>query len=67
MNEAEKELNIEQQMFTKNENINVILKRNIVRYIFIIHNYIYYFITMIIVLYRNILTMVSYSKNLNRV
>jgi len=30
MNEAEKELNIEQQMFSKNENVNLILKRNIV-------------------------------------
>lgn len=30
MNEAEKELNIEQQMFSKNENVNSILKRNIV-------------------------------------
>lgn len=33
MNEAEKELNIEQQMFSRNENINLILKRNIVSYI----------------------------------
>lgn len=31
MNEAEKELNIEQQLFNKNENVNSILKRNIVR------------------------------------
>lgn len=30
MNEAEKELNIEQQLFSKNENVNSILKRNIV-------------------------------------
>lgn len=30
MNEVEKELNIEQQMFNRNENVNLILKRNIV-------------------------------------
>jgi len=30
MNEAEKELNIEQQMLSRNENVNLILKRNIV-------------------------------------
>lgn len=30
MNEAEKELNIEQQMFSRNENVNLILKRNVV-------------------------------------
>lgn len=34
MNEAEKELNIEQQLFSKNENVNSILKRNIVSYIY---------------------------------
>lgn len=34
MNEAEKELNIEQQLFNKNENVNSILKRNIVRCIY---------------------------------
>lgn len=33
MHEAEKELNIEQQMFSRNENVNTILKRNIVSYI----------------------------------
>lgn len=42
MNEAEKELNIEQQMFSRNEDVNLILKRNIVSIIilslyFIIH------------------------------
>lgn len=30
MNEAEKELNIEQQMFSRNEDVNLVLKRNIV-------------------------------------
>jgi len=30
MNEAEKELYIEQQMLSRNENVNLILKRNIV-------------------------------------
>lgn len=37
MNEAEKELNIEQQMFSRNENVNLILKRNIVSFIYIIN------------------------------
>lgn len=32
MNEAEKELNIEQQMFSRNDNVNSILERNIVNY-----------------------------------
>lgn len=36
MNEVEKELNIEQQMFSRNENVNLILKRNIVNYIYFI-------------------------------
>jgi len=36
INEAEKELNIEQQMFNKNENVNLILKRNIVSGIYFI-------------------------------
>lgn len=31
INEVEKELSIEQQMLNRNENINLILKRNIVR------------------------------------
>lgn len=35
INEAEKELNIEQQMFNRNENVNLILKRNIVRGIYL--------------------------------
>lgn len=39
MNEAEKELNIEQQMFSRNENVNSILKRNIVSYIYLIDIY----------------------------
>lgn len=30
MNEVEKELNIEQQMFSRNEDVNLILKRNTV-------------------------------------
>lgn len=37
MNEAEKELNIEQQMFSRNENINLILKRNIVSYVYLLN------------------------------
>jgi len=36
INEAEKELNIEQQMFSRNENVNLILKRNIVSGIYFI-------------------------------
>lgn len=36
INEAEKELNIEQQMFNRNENVNLILKRNIVSEIYFI-------------------------------
>lgn len=34
INEVEKELSIEQQMLNRNENINLILKRNIVRNIY---------------------------------
>jgi len=34
INEAEKELNIEQQMFSRNENVNLILRRNIVSVIY---------------------------------
>lgn len=40
MNEAEKELNIEQQLFNKNENVNSILKRNIVSYFYILYIFI---------------------------
>lgn len=36
INETEKELNIEQQMFNRNENVNLILKRNIVSEIYFI-------------------------------
>lgn len=39
MNEAEKELNIEQQLFNKNENVNSILKRNIVSCIYFFEFY----------------------------
>lgn len=35
INEAEKELNIEQQMFNRNENVNLILRRNIVSVIYL--------------------------------
>jgi len=36
INEVEKELNIEQQMFSRNENVNFILRRNIVSGIYFI-------------------------------
>lgn len=41
MNEAEKELNLEQQMFSRNENINLILKRNIVNSLRFFYKYFY--------------------------
>lgn len=37
MNEAEKELNIEQQMFSRNDNVNLVLNRNIVSYTHIVY------------------------------
>lgn len=60
MNEAEKELNIEQQMFSRNENVNLILKQNIVSYIYLnsILFYFNYVITIFIGIYRNFLIIV---------
>jgi hypothetical protein len=56
INEAEKELNIEQQMLSRNENINLILRRNIVR---VIHFIIICMLTNLnLMIFRNTLIMV---------